>query len=300
MSRLRAEKEHAAESPVPAAPTVAAPRSAQSDGGRSLHSGKFKAAIAALLVAGIASLAAAVALTSASGGKRRGGGGSWSAWQPGSGGLSGAQEVADYVSPYYRASSAYQLAIVTTVNLNDPSSPLQVVIPTSGSSAGYQALDPNSTIAYNLCGIGSKDCSIGVGTPSSNRLLLLRREALELALYSFKYLGDVQTVVAILPPGHTLTSSRLSAKPPTAGQTSSSTKPVSLALAFDRKELQTFLNRPLRETLPEALPPTVTEVRSAPESELVSVITAHGLFQERTEQAQDGSNLVVLTALPPQ
>jgi hypothetical protein len=300
MSRLRAEKEQAAESPVPAAPPLAAPRSAKSNGGRSVHSRKFKAATAALLVAGIASLAAAVALTSASEGKRGGGGGSWSAWQPGSGGLSGAQEIADYVSPYYRASSAYQLAVVTTVNLNDPSSPLQVVIPTSGSSAGYQALDANSTIAYNLCGIGSKNCSIGVGTPSPNGLLLLRREALELALYSFKYLGDVQTVVAILPPGHAVTSSRLSAKPPTAGQTSSSTKPVSLALAFDRKELQPFLSRPLRETLPDALPPTVTEVQSAPESELVSVITAHGLFQERTEQAQDGSNLVVLTPLPPQ
>jgi hypothetical protein len=139
-----------------------------------------------------------------------------------------------------------------------------------------------------------------VGTPSSNRLLLLRREALELALYSFKYLSDVQTVVAILPPGRTVTSNRLSAKPPTASQSSSRTKTLNLALAFDRKELESFLNRPLRDTLPESLPPTVTQMQSAPESELVSVITAHGLFQERTEQAQDGSNLVVLSPLPPQ
>jgi hypothetical protein len=39
---------------------------------------------------------------------------------------------------------------------------------------------------------------------------------------------------------------------------------------------------------------------NAPEAELVSVITAHGLFQEHTEQAQDGSNLLVLNPLPPQ
>ena len=35
-------------------------------------------------------------------------------------------------------------------------------------------------------------------------------------------------------------------------------------------------------------------------AELVSVITAHGLFQERTQQGQDGSSLVVLSPMPPQ
>jgi hypothetical protein len=300
MSRLRTRKEQAADSRVGPAPALTVPRAMPSSVGRSLHSGKFRAAIAVLLLAGIAFLAAAVALTSTSTGNSGSGAASWSEWQPSSSGLAGAQEIADHVSPYYRASSAFQLAVVTAVNLNDPSNPLQVVIPTSGSSTGYQALGPSSTIAYNLCGIGSKDCSIGVGTPSSNRLLLLRREALELAPYSCKYLSDVQTVVAILPPGRTVTSSRLSAKPPSAGQTAPSSQQVDLALAFDRNELQPFLDRPLRDTLPESLPPTLSQIQSAPETELVSVITAHGLFQERTEQAQDGSNLVVLSPLPPQ
>jgi hypothetical protein len=300
MRPLRAEKEHAAQPPVGAGAPLALSQATPTDTPGSRHSRKFRAAIAVLVLAGIASLVAAVALTSASRSNDHAGGGSWSDWQPSTSGASGAQEIADFLSPYYRASSAYQLAVVTTVNLNDPSNPLEVVIPTSGTSSGFQALNPKTTIAYNLCGIGTKDCSIGVGTPSSNRLLLLRREALELALYSFKYLSDVQTVVAILPPGRSLTSNRLSAKPPTAGQSSSPTKTLNLALAFDRKELEPFLNRPLRTTLPESLPPTVTQMQSAPESELVSVVTAHGLFQERTEQAQDGSNLVVLSPLPPQ
>jgi hypothetical protein len=39
---------------------------------------------------------------------------------------------------------------------------------------------------------------------------------------------------------------------------------------------------------------------SAPEAELVSVITAHGLFAEQTEQAQDGSKVLVLTPQAPQ
>ena len=41
-------------------------------------------------------------------------------------------------------------------------------------------------------------------------------------------------------------------------------------------------------------------MQSAPEAELVSVITAHGLFQEKTEQGQDGSSVIVLSPMPPQ
>lgn len=301
MNRLQAEQEHAADAPVATTSAIAVPRPAPAGAERSRHSRKFKAAITVLVLAGAASIAAAVILISSNGGKRATtSGGAWSQWQPSSGGLAGAQQIADFLSPYYRASSADQLAVVTAVNLDDPANPLQVVIPNSAAQGGYQALDPNTTLAYNLCGLNSKDCSIGVGTPSANRLLLLRREALELALYSFKYLSGVQTVVALLPPGHTVTASSLSRKSSTSSKTSSSSQAVDLALAFDRTELQPFLDRPLRDTLPESLPPTVDEIPYAPESELVSVITAHGLFQEQTEQAQDGSNMVVLSPLPPQ
>jgi len=44
----------------------------------------------------------------------------------------------------------------------------------------------------------------------------------------------------------------------------------------------------------------VAQMPSAREAELVSVITAHGLFSEQIEQAQDDSNVIVLTPLPPQ
>ena len=72
------------------------------------------------------------------------------------------------------------------------------------------------------------------------------------------------------------------------------------ALAFDRSELQPWLSRPLRSTLPETLPPSVSQIQSAPEAELISIITAHGLFSERTEQGQDGSTVIVLSPMPPQ
>ena len=91
------------------------------------------------------------------------GGGSWSAWRPPDSGLTGAQEIADFVAPYYRATPADQLAVVTAVNLNNPANPLQVAVPASGSSGSLVPLPSSSTIVYNLCGVGSKDCSIGVG-----------------------------------------------------------------------------------------------------------------------------------------
>jgi hypothetical protein len=39
---------------------------------------------------------------------------------------------------------------------------------------------------------------------------------------------------------------------------------------------------------------------SAPEAELVSVVTGQALFRQQAVQAQDGSNVLVLDPLPPQ
>ena len=104
-------------------------------------------------------------------------------------------------------------------------------------------------------------------------------------------------MVAILPPGHTVQGcTGICAKP----QEKTVTKPLDIALAFDRAELGPWLAHPLRSTLPEDLPPTVSQMPNAPEAELVSIITAHGLFSEQTEQAQDGSTVIALSPLPPQ
>jgi hypothetical protein len=158
-------------------------------------------------------------------------------------------------------------------------------------------LPASSTVVYNLCGVGSTNCSIAVGKPSPQRLLLLKREGLELALYTFKYISGINTVLAILPPGHTNQGCvGICAKP----QEKTVTKPVNIALAFDRSELSPWLSHPLHSMLPEPLPPTVSQIQSAPEAELVSILTAHGLFSERLQQAQDGSTVIALSPMTPQ
>ena len=258
--------------------------------------GRFRWATAALFILALASLAAAVVLSGTSA-RNAGGTTTWSLWRPPDDGLAGAQEIADYIAPYYRASPSSQLAVVTVVNLNNPANPLQVVVPASGTTGSLLPLPAGSTVVYNLCGVGGSNCSIGVGTPSSARLLLLKREALELALYTFRYISGTQTVVAILPPGHTAVGcTGICAKPVVKPVV----KPVDLAVAFDRTELTPYLSQPLRTTLPEQIPPSVSQMPSAPEAPVVSVITAHGLFSEKTQQGQDGSTLVSLSPMAPQ
>jgi hypothetical protein len=295
-------------------PSSASTRSERRSGGAgsSPHAAKFRTATAVLVGCAIAAVLIAVAV--ASNGRRSQTSAPWSSWSPADSGPLGAREIADYLAPFYRLSATDQLSVVTVVNLqsataaaaaaqaaaagtsSSTSSGLQVAVRPSPSSSAVSLLTGN-TVAYNLCGIGGKACAITVGTPSRNRLLLLRREALELALYTFKYIQGVQNVVAILPPGRTTQTSTLSRKLPTS---TSATKPIDMAVLFVHPELQPLLDQPLGATFPEPNPPTVAQMPNTPEAGLVEQVTARGLFSEHLQQAQDGSNLIVLDPLPPQ
>jgi hypothetical protein len=274
------------------------------------HAHKFRAATALLVGFALGALAVAGAILAS--GKGHHNSVPWSSWKPPDSGTAGATEVADHIAPLYRISDTAQLAVVTVANVasgasvaaqqssggttTSAPSGLQVAVRTDPSSSAVSLLTGN-TVAYNLCGIGGSNCSIGVSAPSTARLLLLRREALELALYTFKYISGTANVVAILPPGYTTQAcTGLCPKP----NQRSTTKPVDIALLFLHDELQPWLSQPLGQTLPEQFPPSVSQMASAPEAGLVNQITARGLFSENVEQAQTGANLIVLNPLPPQ
>jgi hypothetical protein len=270
------------------------------------HAGKFRAAMGLLVGLAVGALAVAGVILIA--GNKSSSSVKWSDWQPSDSGMAGAREIADHVAPLYRISGTDQLAVVTVVNLaNSAAAQAALASGTANQTSGLQiAVQPNSsssslsllsgnTIAYNLCGLGTTNCAIGVGTASPDRLLLLKREALELALYTFRYISGTANVVAILPPGHTTSSCTLCAKP----DQHPVVRPLNLALLFLHDELSPWLSSPLSQTLPEQFPPAVNQVRAAPESSLVEQITARGEFTENIEQAQDGSNLLVLKPLPP-
>jgi hypothetical protein len=295
-------EEHAAGRRLPVAVALGRRRDARPE--PSPQAQKFRAATA--LLAGLAIGALAVAITVLVNGSRGGPTRPWSSWSPPDNGAQGAQEIADHLAPFYRINGIDQLAVVTVVRLGNPNSVdpttgaptgLQVAVRTDGSSSGLSLLTGN-TIAFNLCGIGSDNCTIGIGKPSALRLLLLKREALELALYTFKYISGTDNVVAILPPGYTTTQSTLTSTP----HAKPVTQKVDLALLFLHDELSPFLSQPVTATLPNAYPPAVSELSlwaQTPEAGLVEQVTARGLFSEQTVQTQAGENLLELTQQPP-
>ncbi|MGZ4250962.1 MAG: hypothetical protein ACXVUE_21985 [Solirubrobacteraceae bacterium] len=293
---VSASDDHTADARLPAAATATVSGDPRRRSG-SPHSLRFLAVTAALVGIAIGAIGVAVAILV--GDHTSGPQPQWSSYAPPDSGVAGERDIANAVAPLYRATSANQLAVVTVQNFSATGTGTQVAL-RSPNDGTLSALG-GTTAVFNLCGLGP-NCAISSGTPSADRLLLLRREALELSLYTFKYVHNVDNVVSILPPGHavTVTTAKLTAKPPDKAGAKSKAAPLYMAVAFQRRSLQPFLNRPLHDTLPEQIPPTPTTIGAAPEAELVSVLTAQALFKQQVIQAQDGSNVLVLDPLPPQ
>jgi hypothetical protein len=310
---LRATDDRAAQPPLGA--SVGVGRRAR-DREPSPHALKFLIATTTLFVVGL--IAVAVAFVTAHNATNAGPPPAWSSWSPPDTGTQGAIDIANHLSPFYRLSQTDQLDAIDVLNVPNPSSSassvsqaanpivevaLQQQAPRSRASA-VQLLGGH-TIAYNLCGLGvnNSSCLIGEGTPSSNRLLLLRREALELSLYTFRYLPTIQNVVAILPPGLTQQTSTLSPTPPSSSSAGSTPQPLDLAVLYDRQELQQFTQAPLSTTLPLKYPPTVAELplwRQTADAAIVDQLTAHALFSDQIKHTVDGNLLLLLTPVAPQ
>jgi hypothetical protein len=115
----------------------------------------------------------------------------WSTWQPSDTSLeAGAAEIAQKVGAEYRHPDGKQLTLVTA-------GPLDASV-TLRSASGSISVINDPGVIYRLDGLGPSG-SIQGGTASAARLKIVHREALELALYTFRYLPDVKQVVTLLP-----------------------------------------------------------------------------------------------------
>jgi hypothetical protein len=205
----------------------------------------------------------------------------WSTWHPHGGGLGAAKQIADQVGRSYRLPNGDQLVDVLA---KEPS-----VSPPTGSpiSLHYVALkgtggkpdtdyvvSPSDTMMYQLCGLGT-GCAIATGKPSSARGTLVRREILELALYTFKYVGGVNNVIAFMPP--------VSTQP---------TRAVYLQKSDVAAELKTPLTQTLRAKVP--LPATIP----AREVHTIDATTESRVYKVALAQAPNGDAVLVLTPLP--
>ena len=206
--------------------------------------------------------------------------GPWSTWQPSSKGTTPrVKEITEHVAERYRLDSGRQLVSVTAgplaVQGDDGSVAVTDVVTSTGSADGdvFTGETGGGAWMFNMCGLGER-CAITEGTASVDRHRLLRREALELALFSFKYVDSIQSVVAFLPP------------PPDAQQSQN-------VVYLRRQDVQGLLEKPLPRSIlplsrvtPSDLPPT--------EAEQIDAITEPRTFNFEFRPTPTGGAALVL------
>jgi predicted outer membrane lipoprotein len=267
--RLRPEPPAA---PAPAGqPVAAAPASTP-------HAARFQFLLGVLLACAAAAVLLLALELREEPAAERPAGPSWSSWAPrdAESAGSGAQQIADHVSDKYTGSDGRQLVYIEGGPMRIEDLPLTVAVRLPASAGGRIKVFDDKGVLYRMCGLG-KDCAIAGGKPSIDRHLLLRREALELALYSFRYLDGVEQVAVLLPP------------PPG--------KRASQAVFFRKPQVGPELKKPLDATLTDRTP-TVTDVTRSPDALLVQQLTIPTLFNySLTQGNQENRAFLVLDPL---
>jgi hypothetical protein len=201
----------------------------------------------------------------------------WSSYKPKGGDVfTKAQNMADHVAPAYKWNGEpiavvqaqpllYQDAVVDGIAFTRQ--PLRKI------GSPFKQFEPSgSTIAYVFCGSAPR-----CGLPSAgaqDTVPMLRRETLELALYTFKYSPSVQSIVGLLPP---------------AGNTN-------YAIYLRRRNFEKELSKPLDATLPQHK--VLSYQRLSPvEKATVDRLTMKNTYQSQFSQGANGRTLLVLRAI---
>jgi hypothetical protein len=245
-------------------------------------------ALAGVFIA--AALAAAIVIaTSSSDGNDEGLSANWSKWQPSDNSIeAGAAEIAQYVGGQYKHPDGKQLADVSGGEF--PNGPQLVLRPSSGPIVHIDG----TRVLYQLNGLGPNDTIKG-GTPSTTRGAVIQREGLELALYTFRYLPDADSVVVMLPKSPPTKEQQAAMTALASGATK--TVPDSLdpdklppkpALFYRPGDLKQQLQMPLGNTLAPTAPST--DDYTGPEAKTVATLTTSNLFTV----SGDGQTVVYL------
>jgi hypothetical protein len=244
---------------------------AESHGATPPYQARFQLLFGVLL--GVA-LAAVVATVLFVGSGRKGGDPAavtWAAWHPTtSNGLQAVTQIADHVGQRYTLPSGNQLVGVRGGPLELARLPVTIAL----QNAGKVQIFDQQGVMYNFCGLG-KNCSIKEGKPSVKRHLVLQRESLELALYTFRYIKNIGQVIVIMPP------------PPG--------KKASEAMFYRRGDVGASLDRPLDATLP-GTPPAVNRLTQA-QGDFILRLTQGNLFNFTPQEGGDAHIYLVLSPL---
>jgi hypothetical protein len=204
----------------------------------------------------------------------------WSAWKPTSSSTTtGTKQIADQVGHEYRltATGPPLLAVVpspATVTSGTTNIAVKAIAveKVPQSSTGMNVIYNPKTEVYQLCGLG-QNCSIASGTATETRGRLVRREALELALYTFKFIPSIDSVAAFMPP------------PP--GQQATE------VLFFQKDDLKDQLSKPLTQTLSSSPAPLPTDPDTS-EVSTIDGLTLKHLYTYQLQALQTGGAALIL------
>lgn len=267
-----------AAAPVPSAEPVPVAAPLLQLGSQKRFTARFIAVYGALSVVLVASVGAIVvfAIQGTSPG--------WSSWKPAQGTQKQlTREIADHVSSQYRfGGGGLLVAIVPGVGQPSVSIGTKAIGITAiasrtvaGANANVAVSPTDNTVSYSFCGLGTR-CAISSGTPSLTRGQVVRREVLETALYTFKYMPKVDSVIAYMP---TVTGANF----------------VSL-LYLRKQDLKTQLSHPLKDTLKLSHPPLPTQ-SNVVEGPLIDGLTLPRLFQYSFTDLQTNGALLILSPI---
>jgi hypothetical protein len=202
----------------------------------------------------------------------------WSTWKPSTADAQSMEkEIADHVSRQYRLkqNGGQLVGVVTSKPAVQDVQIKAIAVRTSpGSNSNISILGADKSEMFILCGLG-RQCAIAKGKPSTMRGRVLRREALELALYTFKYVPGVDSIIAFLPPA-----------PGSNPQ---------YTVFLRKSDFKKQLSQPLTTTL-AAKAPTATQADPT-ESPLIDRLTLPSMYKYSLTQSQDGSAILVLDPL---
>ena len=218
----------------------------------------------------------------------------WSKFEPTGSAIARTRQIATRVSGEYKLEPGHKLAAVvptplqTTRFLQGDSGPVSVEVPISTlavqpdvstgrhEEGDYKLFNAATTVAYQMCGFGTtaQNCAIS-GTATNARGQLLRREALELSLYTLKYVPGTNAVLTYLPP-----------------RADQAAPPTSVLVA--RSDVKEILDRPLSRTL---TPGSVVLGDKPTDFTAVDELTLPRLYTYDYQTLPgDGTAILVLTA----
>jgi hypothetical protein len=204
----------------------------------------------------------------------------WSEWQPDTSRMAdGAVDIAGHVGLQYKLDDGEQLVSVNSSSLELGGQEIGVAVRPQGRDLQFLQGDG---LLYILSGIGS-NARPSPRTASKKRVRLLKREALELALYTFRYLDDVTMVAVLLPQ---------TAKQAERNAGGATAAPETNAIFYRPGDLLEQLQVPLDRTLSPKTPRPNTMTKD--EAARVEELTLRNFFHASVQPLEANHNYLVL------